>query len=301
MKAVAAQYCYVFVFPASGIPEAIEFSFCTERKISSTTLRNHYCSTILLLYQPPLMSGHSKWANIRVRKTAQDKARGKIYTRHARLIEMAARGGDDPATNNTLRVAVESARADNVPNANIERAIKKGSGALGGEQMAEVVYAAYLPVRGGVSVACLIECLTDNRNRTNANLKGIVGKSGGSMAETNAVLWMFTRAGLVVAKAAEHMTPAAIEELELELIDFGAQDVEAAGETVSVTTGATEWPQIRDFLKQRNFVIQAAGLKYLPTQKAKVTEPEAVEKLIAFVDAIEEDDDVSEVHTNAEL
>ncbi len=126
------------------------------------------------------MSGHSKWANIRVRKTAQDKVRGKIYTRHAKFIEIAARAkGGDPVTNPSLRTAIDNAKADNVPNANIDRAIKKGTGDLKGEQMAEIMYAAYGP--GGV--ACLIECLTDNKNRTLANLKTAMNKHDGNFTE----------------------------------------------------------------------------------------------------------------------
>src|SRR3989338_2200669 len=171
------------------------------------------------------MSGHSKWANIRVRKTAEDAKRGKIFTRHARLIEMAARAGvGDPVMNNALRAAIENARAENVPNANIERAIKKGTGALQGEQMAEVLYAEYLPISMpatavATAVACLIECLTDNRNRTIANIRLIVGRHGGNFADTNAVAWMFERRGVVIVRGKLS------SELELQLIDVGAEDI----------------------------------------------------------------------------
>lgn len=177
------------------------------------------------------MSGHSKWANIRVKKTAQDARRGKIFTRHARLIEIAARaGGGDPRSNTSLRVAIENAKAESVPNDNIERAIKKGCGALKGEAMQEALYAAYLP--GGV--ACLIKCLTDNRNRTTANLKLIIGKHGGNFAETNSVLWMFER----------------------------------------------------------------VGPSYIAKQTMAVDDEATAEKLRQCVEAIEEDDDVSEVYTS---
>ncbi|MBI3336825.1 YebC/PmpR family DNA-binding transcriptional regulator [Candidatus Peregrinibacteria bacterium] len=138
------------------------------------------------------MSGHSKWANIRVKKTAQDAARGKVFTKHAKLIEIAARAqGGDPNNNHALRNAIENARAENVPNANIERAIKKGMGEGGGSQMEEVLYACYLPG----SVACLIECLTDNRNRTIANLRGIIEKNGGKWANVGSVAFLFERVG----------------------------------------------------------------------------------------------------------
>ena len=179
------------------------------------------------------MSGHSKWANIRVRKGAQDARRNKVYTRHARLIEMAARvRGADPKTNASLRAAIENAKAESVPNDNIDRAIKKGMGELKGEAMQEVLYAAYLP--GGV--ACLIECLTDNRNRTTANLKMAIAKNGGNFVELRSVQWMFER----------------------------------------------------------------QGLSYIAKQKMPINDPIMTEKIASFVEAIEEDDDVSAVHTNAE-
>ena len=242
------------------------------------------------------MSGHSKWHNIRVKKTAADAKRGKVYTRHARLIEMAARGGADPGMNSSLRVAIDNAKADNVPNANIDRAIKKGSGELGGEQMAEIVYAAYGP--GGA--AFLIECLTDNRNRTLSNLKMVINKSGGNFAESSSVVWMFDRKGIVSAKKSG-ISHQSLEELELELIDFGAEDVEAADDTVTVTTDSQNWTKVRDFLKQNGYEILTAGLKYVPNQKTAVTDLVTAQKVMHVIEAIEEDDDVSEVHTNADI
>lgn len=140
------------------------------------------------------MSGHSKWANIRVKKTAQDFKRGKIFTKHAKHIEIAARaGGGDPDTNNLLRTAIDNARAENVPNANIERAIKKGTGEGGESTMEEVLYACY----GPGNIACLIECLTDNRNRTIGSLRGRIEKNGGKWADTASVMFLFERKGVV--------------------------------------------------------------------------------------------------------
>ncbi len=241
------------------------------------------------------MSGHSKWHNIRVKKTAADSVRGKVYTRHARLIEIAARaGGGDPVMNASLRTAIDNAKADNVPNANIDRAIKKGTGELKGEQMAEITYAAY----GPGSAAFLIECLTDNRNRTLTNVKMAIDKNGGHFAESASVMWMFERKGVVVATLPAGKNP---EELELELIDFGAENFEVTDGTIEVATGASDWSQIRDFLKKNQCEIVTAGLKFVPTQKAEIKDVETAKKVMRFMEAIEEDDDVSEVHTNADI
>jgi YebC/PmpR family DNA-binding regulatory protein len=243
------------------------------------------------------MSGHSKWHNIRVKKTAEDAKRGKVYTRHAKLIEMAARSGGNPDMNPGLRTAIDNAKADNVPNANIDRAIQKGTGELkGAAAIEEVAYAAYGP--GGV--ACLIECLTDNKNRTLSNLKLAIGKSGGTWAESGAVAWMFERKGVVTATKTG-LSPAALEELELELIDFGAENLELDGAILTVTTDLSSWTGIRDFLKKQGFEIVQSGLRLLPTQKQAITDSAVAKKLLDFVEAIEADDDVSEVFTNAEF
>lgn len=242
------------------------------------------------------MSGHSKWHNIRVKKTATDAKRGKIYTRHARLIEIAAQRGGDPSMNAALRTAIDNAKADSVPNANIERAVKKGTGELKGEKMEEVTYAAMGP--GGV--ACVIACLTDNKNRTLGNVKFQISKGGGHFAESGSVLWMFERKGVVSASKSD--APAkAVEEMELELIDFGAQDIDADGDHLTVTTAASDWPKIRDFLQQNGWHVEDAGLKFVAKQKTVVPDAATAEKLMAFIEKVEEDDDVSEVHTNAEM
>lgn len=238
------------------------------------------------------MSGHSKWHNIRVKKMASDARKGKVNTRHAKLIEIAAQRGGDPTMNASLRTAIDNAKADNVPNANIERAIQKGTGELKGERMEEVVYAAM----GPANTAYLVECLTDNKNRTLSNLKMVFGKNGGSFVESSSVAWMFERKGVVTAKPATHS-----DDLELELIDAGAQDIDASGETLDVTTDVASWAKVRDLLKAKGMEIVSAGLKYVPTQKAAVADAETAKKVMHLMEAIEEDDDVSEVHTNADL
>lgn len=241
------------------------------------------------------MSGHSKWHNIRVKKTAADKARGKTYTKHAKMIEIAAQRGGDPETNSALKNAIAEAKADSVPSANIERAIKKGTGELKGDRMEEVMYACMAP--GGV--ACLIECLTDNTNRTLGNVKTAISKNGGTFTESSSVLWMFARRGVVVAKSQESGAGNQ-EELELELIDAGAEDVDRADDTLTVTTDIASWTKIRDLLKAKGWEILSAGLRYVAQQKAPLADEKAMEQLADFVAALEEDDDVAAVHTNAD-
>ena len=244
------------------------------------------------------MSGHSKWANIRIRKGAQDAKRGKVYTKHAKLIEIAAQHGPDPISNASLRAAIETAKADNVPNANIDRAIKKGSGELKGERMEEFMLAALGP--GGV--ACLIECLSDNHNRTLSNVKLAISKNGGTWTDSSSVLWMFERKGQVVATTEDSaQSTEKIETLELELIDFGAEDFSYGDGVLRVVTSLQNWAPIRDFLKKNGWNIESAGLAYVPTQKTIVSDVATAEKLHAFIDAVEEDEDVSEVHTNADI
>lgn len=232
---------------------------------------------------------------------ATDAKKGKAYTKYARLIEIAAReGGGDPVTNVRLRTLIDAAKAESVPNANIDRAIKKGTGALKGEAMQETMYEGYGP--GGA--AFIIEALTDNKNRTLSNVKLILTKNGGRFAESGSVAWMFERRGVVVAGGGDAGLGAVVgdqaklEELELELIDVGAEDFSVSDEHIQVVTDMTKWAAIRDFLKTKGFVIESAGLQYVPKQTAPV-DGGTMLKIEALVAALEQDDDISEVHGNA--
>ncbi len=241
------------------------------------------------------MSGHSKWANIRVRKGAQDAKRGKIYTKHAKLVEIAARegGNGDPEANPRLKTAVENARADNVPNANIERAIKKGTGELKGAQTEAVTYEAYGP--GGV--ACIIECFTDNKNRTLSSVRAKIEKNGGKFAVSGSVMFLFNRKGVITGKMEDGRWK--MEETELAIIDAGAEDIERSDDIISVTTDAKQWPYVRDVMKENGMTIEDAGLKYIAKQELHITDLETAKKIIAFIETIEADDDVADIHTNA--
>lgn len=233
---------------------------------------------------------------------ASDARKGKAYTKYARLIEIAAReGGGDPAKNTKLRTLIDSAKSESVPNANIERAIKKGTGALKGEAMQETMYEGY----GPSGVAFIIECLTDNKNRTLSNVKLILAKNGGRFAESGSVMWMFERRGVVVAGGGEAGLGSIVgdqsklEELELELIDKGAEDFSTTDEHIQVVTDMTHWATVRDFLKTKGFAIESAGLQFVPKQTAPV-DGHTMLKVEALQQALEEDDDISEVHTNAQ-
>lgn len=242
------------------------------------------------------MSGHSKWHNIRVKKMATDAKRGKAYTKYARLIEIASReGGGDPTSNVRLRTLIDAAKGESVPNANIERAIQKGTGALKGDAMQEMTYEAYGP--GGS--AFIIECLSDNKNRTLGNVKTILSRNGGRFAENGSVMWMFERRGVIAARNGKlKIENGKLEELELQLIDLGVEDFDIADEHLQVITDSSKWTGVRDFLKNQGFEIDSAGLQYIAKQTAPVDQ-ETMGKVEVLVEALEGDDDVSEVQTNA--
>jgi len=239
------------------------------------------------------MSGHSKWSSIKHKKGAADAARGKVFTKHAKLIEIAARegGSGDQSMNAALKAAVDNAKAANVPNANIDRSIKKGTGELKGDATVGVTYEAYAP--GGT--ALIIECLTDNKNRTLPNVRTIVEKRGGKMAESGSVKFLFTQKGVVMAKGELN------DELELALMDADAEDIEVNDGVVTVTTDVSTWTKARDILKAAGFEIQEADMKQVPLQSVDIDNVEAAQKLMDLISAIEEDEDVSDVHTNADI
>lgn len=239
------------------------------------------------------MSGHSKWSTIKHKKGAADAKRGKIFTKHAKLIEIAARegGGSDLDMNSALKTAVDNAKTDNVPNNNIDRAIKKGTGELKGDATVGVTYECYAP--GGT--ACIIECLTDNKNRTLANVKSTIEKRGGKWAESGSVMFMFDRKGVVQAEGVLD------EELELTLMDAGAEEIESGNGHIAVTSAAGDWPQVRDALKAANKTIQQAGLQYVAKQDVTIETLEDAQKVMGFIEAIEEDEDVSDVHSNVDI
>ncbi|PIQ78634.1 YebC/PmpR family DNA-binding transcriptional regulator [Candidatus Peregrinibacteria bacterium CG11_big_fil_rev_8_21_14_0_20_46_8] len=244
------------------------------------------------------MARHSHWHQIRFKKGIADKKRGKVFTKHARLIEIAARsgGGGDPDKNPTLRLAIDNAKADNVPNDNIERAIKKGTGELKEDEvMHEVVYEGYAP--GGV--ALVIETLTENKNRTSQHVRTILTKGGGNFGEAGSTTFMFDKKAQLRVALREGSDR---ESDELECIDAGADDIQdgAEGELV-VFGGAGDLGKIRGALQEKGFAVRGAELVYVPKNEVDVEDVETARKIMTLIDTLDELDDVLNVATNMGL
>jgi YebC/PmpR family DNA-binding regulatory protein len=240
------------------------------------------------------MSGHSKWHSIKHKKGAIDAARGKVFTKHAKLVEIAARGGGDPELNSTLRVAIDNAKNDNVPNANIERAIKKGTGELkDGVRIEEITYEGY----GPAGIAILVHCLTDNKNRTVSSLKSIFSKQGGSMGESGSVAWLFKRKGIIeVALINQNQ-----EELELLAIDAGAENLEITGDTINIICNSEKLFQIKEYLQKQGLNVKQATLTEIPESYIQITDETTAQKILKLIEKLEEDDDVDTITSNFDI
>lgn len=233
------------------------------------------------------MSGHSKWSTIKRQKGAKDAARGAVFTKLGNAIAIAARSGADPDMNFTLRLAIDRAKAANMPNANIQRSIDRGSGKLGGEQIQEVMYEGYGP--GGVAI--LVECATDNVNRTYPEVRLAFSKHGGNIAEKGAVAFQFDRKGMIRVKGTG-------EDLLLQVLDAGAEDaVEEEGETV-IYTDPKELAKVRDALRSQNLEITEAELTFVPNNTVTVEDEATLGKIMRVMDALDDLDDVTNTHTN---
>jgi YebC/PmpR family DNA-binding regulatory protein len=239
------------------------------------------------------MSGHSKWATTKHRKGAQDAARAKLFAKLIRQVEVAAReGGGDVTSNATLRTMYQKARDGSVPLDTIERAIKRGTGELDGVRYEQVTYEGYGP--GGIAV--LVETLTDNRNRTGAEIRSIFSRNGGSMAEPGAVAWQFERKGsLEVARDVD-------EDTLMELAtDAGAVDLESDPDGFSVTTAPSDLAAVREALEAKGVTVKSAELTMLPTTTIEVAEEAEAKRVLRLMDAIDDHDDVQNVHANFDI
>jgi YebC/PmpR family DNA-binding regulatory protein len=239
------------------------------------------------------VSGHSKWAGIKHKKAVVDARKGQTFTKVASEITVAAReGGGDPAGNFRLRLAIQKAREVNMPADNIERAIKRGTGELQGAAIEEIRYEGYGP--GGVAI--LVDALTDNRNRTVAGLRNLFTRSGGSLGETNSVAWMFNRTGLIAVEP-KGQDP---EQLALEAIELGADDVQVEGDIVEVYVAPERLEQLRQALLDAGRVVERAEVTMQATNPVEVEAKHAA-AVVRLLEALEEHDDVREVHCNAIL
>jgi YebC/PmpR family DNA-binding regulatory protein len=239
------------------------------------------------------MSGHSKWATTKHRKGAQDKARAKVFAKLIRQVEVAAReGGGDINANATLRTMYQKARSASVPLDTIEKAIKRGTGELEGVRYESVSYEGYAP--GGVAV--IVEALTDNRNRTGADMRNVFSKNGGSMAEPGAVSWQFERRGIL-------LFPKSLDEETLleAALEAGADDLSDAGEFWKVTCGPSEFHDVRDALEAAGLHPDSAEPSLEPTQVVHVGDEAEARKVLRLLDAIDDLDDVQAVHANFDV
>jgi YebC/PmpR family DNA-binding regulatory protein len=240
------------------------------------------------------MSGHSKWHSIRHQKGAADAARGRLFARLARQIEVAARqGGGDLDGNPTLRTMVQKARDASMPKENIERAIKRGTGELEGVRYEAVTYEGYAP--GGVAV--LVETLTDNRNRTGAEVKNIFTRNGGSLAEPGAVAWQFERKGVILVDR----VAAAEDDLMAVALEAGAEDIEDQGDTWQVTTAPGDLAAVRAALEAAGIPVRSAELTMLAGQTVPLPDASAAKQVLRVVDALEDHDDVQNVYANFDI
>lgn len=236
------------------------------------------------------MSGHSKWSTIKREKGAKDAARGALFTKLGNAIALAARGGADPDMNFSLRLAIDKAKAANMPTANIQRSVDRGSGKLGGEQIQEVMYEGYGP--GGVAI--LVECATDNLNRTYPEVKLAFSKHGGNIAEKGAVAFQFERKGLI-------RVPGGGDDLMMQVLEAGAEDMQEEGEESVVYTDPKELAKVRDALTAAGVEVKEAELTFVPNNTVAVTDEATAGKIMRLMDALDACDDVTNTHVNFDI
>ncbi len=235
------------------------------------------------------MSGHSKWSTIKRKKGALDAKRGKIFTKIIKEITIATKeGGGDPETNPRLRLAIQNAKGANMPKENIERAIKKAVGA-DAESYSETTFEGYGP--GGVAV--FIECLTDNNNRTVSSVRAAFNRHGGNLGTNGSLSFLFDRKGVFSIKNEDIN----LDEIELDLIDAGAEDIEIEGDRITITCAKEDFGNVNRKLNELGIEPEDAGLKRIPNDTKKI-DLESAKKILRFVDTLEDDDDIQNVYHN---
>jgi YebC/PmpR family DNA-binding regulatory protein len=237
------------------------------------------------------MSGHSKWVNIRNRKGKQDALKGKVFTKLARAITVAAReGGDDPSYNSSLATAIEKAKAQNMPNDNIDRAIKAGTDAASGENYETIIYEGY----GPSGTAFIVQCLTDNRNRTAADIRHCFSKNNGNLGTTGCVSYLFDRRGVISIESDDVDEDA----LMMAALDAGAEDFETQEDSYEVISSPEDFIAVINSLKEEGYTNIKGDVMYIPQTYIKVEDEEDVKLIEKLIEALEENDDVQEVYYN---
>lgn len=240
------------------------------------------------------MSGHSKWATTKRRKAAVDAKKGAVFTKIAKLITIAARQGGDPTANFSLRLAIDRAKAINMPKDNIERAIKRGTGESGGAQIEELIYEGLGPAKAQF----IVKCLSDNKNRTAAEIRHLFSKHGGSLGT---VRWNFSQRGVIMIEQAEiDNKKLTVEDFELELIDAGAEDIQQEDQGLTIFTAPPDLEKTKKFLESKNIKTESAEVEYAAKEQANLSEEEKnqVEK---FIEELEDNEDVADYYTNVNL
>ncbi len=239
------------------------------------------------------MSGHSKWAGIKHKKAAQDAKRGRLFTKLIREITIAAReGGGNPETNPRLRTAIERARDANMPQDNIEKAIKRGTGELPGVNYEICIFEGYGP--GGVAI--MVEALTDNKNRTSAEVRNIFSKKGGNLAGSGSVAWLFNKKGYLLIDKSQ----VSEDELFAISVDAGAQDLKTEGKNYEIFCEPQDFENVKKVIKDKGIKWELAELTMVPTSTVKVPSQEA-KQLLSLIEALEEHDDVQKVYANFDI
>lgn len=241
------------------------------------------------------MSGHSKWATTKHKKAAVDAKRGKLFAKLIKNIEVAARtGGGDPDGNPTLYDAIQKARKNSVPADNIDRAVKRGSGAdADGADWQTIMYEGY----GPHGVAVLVECLTDNRNRAATEVRVAMTRNGGSMADPNSVSYLFSRKGVIMVPKSDGVTE---DDVLLAVLDAGAEEVDDLGESFQVVTEASDLVPVRQALQAQNLDYESAEAEFVASVEVRLDASGAA-KIMRLVDALDDSDDVQNVFTNADI
>lgn len=237
------------------------------------------------------MAGHNKWSKVKNVKGKEDAKRAKIFTKMSRMIMVAVReGGSDPEYNASLKMAIDKAKAENMPNDNIDRAIKKGLGESDGDNFEEITYEGY----GPEGVAVIVECLTDNKNRTASNIRHAFDKNGGNLGTSGSVTFQFDRKGVLISRE----PPKDSDEFMMDILESGAEDAKEMDDTYMITMSPDDFSDVKDYLEGKAYEFSTAQIAYLPKAEQAIQDPENKKSMEKMIEMLEEDDDVQEVYTN---